>query len=131
MFYPIFTHPSSIETPIEIYEPCNPSPCGSNAVCKTRNGAGSCACMQNYYGDPYISCRPECIQNSDCDRRKSCVNTKCVDPCIGSCGLNAECQVFYHSPVCTCRTGYSGNPNQACHVVEISKFVVMGLKTRI
>jgi hypothetical protein len=110
------------EHPIEIYRPCNPSPCGANAICKEQNGAGSCTCMKNYYGDPYISCRPECIQNSDCDRTKSCVNTKCVDPCVGACGLNAICKVSNHIPHCTCLSGYEGNAQQICRQVETSKF---------
>jgi hypothetical protein len=111
-----------LDHPIEIYRPCNPSPCGSNAECKERNGAGSCTCMSNYYGDPYISCRPECIQNSDCEKTKSCVNTKCVDPCPGTCGLNAECRVYSHSPHCTCISGYEGDARQICSMkIEISK----------
>lgn len=103
----------------EIPEPCNPSPCGSNAICKERNGAGSCTCMQDYFGDPYVSCRPECVQNSDCPYDKSCVNTKCVDPCIGTCGLNAECRVHNHAPTCTCVNGFVGNPSLACHLLVI------------
>lgn len=66
--------------------PCNPSPCGANAICKERNGAGSCSCIPDYFGDPYSGCRPECIQDSECDRTRACVNNKCVDPCIGVCG---------------------------------------------
>lgn len=111
-----------VEKPIEIYRPCNPSPCGANALCHERNGAGSCTCMPNYYGDPYISCRPECIQNSDCERHKACENTKCVDPCVGSCGLNAECRVLFHSPHCYCLSGYTGEATQRCHIIKTSKF---------
>jgi hypothetical protein len=108
--------------PIEIYRPCSPSPCGANALCNERDGAGSCTCMKNFFGDPYISCRPECIQNSDCDRSKACENTKCVDPCIGSCGLNAECRVLFHTPQCHCKYGYTGDATQICYTVAISKF---------
>lgn len=97
--------------------PCNPSPCGANAVCLERNGAGSCSCMPNYFGNPYISCKPECIQNSDCPYDKSCINTKCIDPCsIGACGLNAECRVSYHTPMCHCIAGYTGNPSSKCYI---------------
>jgi hypothetical protein len=105
----------------EVREPCNPSPCGSNAICKERNGAGSCTCMKDYFGDPYISCRPECVQNSDCARTKACVNMKCVNICDGACGLNAECHVANHNPVCQCIAGYTGNPSQACHQIPPSK----------
>jgi len=79
--------------PVEFPEPCNPSPCGANAVCKERNGAGSCTCLPEYSGDPYTGCRPECVLNTDCSKARACVRNKCVDPCPGTCGLNAECRV--------------------------------------
>lgn len=119
--YFYYSMPILLVKPIEIYRPCNPSPCGANAICSERNGAGSCTCMQDYFGDPYISCRPECIQNSDCDRSRACVNKKCVDPCPGSCGLNADCIVRFHSPHCQCYDGYSGDARQICSIIEISK----------
>lgn len=97
-------------------EPCNPSPCGSNAVCNERNGAGSCTCLPDYTGDPYDGCRPECVQNSDCPHSKACTNNKCKDPCVGACGLNAQCQVFNHQPSCSCLSGYTGNPLTSCYV---------------
>lgn len=103
-------------------DPCSPSPCGSNAICKKRNGAGSCICMQNYYGDPYIGCRPECIQNTDCPTDKACFNTKCENPCVGTCSINAECRVINHVPVCSCVAGYMGDPLVNCYrKPEISK----------
>lgn len=101
--------------------PCNPSPCGSNAICKEYNKAGSCTCLPEYFGDPYVSCRPECVTNSDCNREKTCINNKCKNPCIGACGINAECQVINHSPNCICLPGYEGNPTISCHVTVISK----------
>lgn len=96
------------------HQPCNPSPCGPNAVCRERNGAGSCVCLDDFYGDPYVGCRPECVMNTDCTRDKSCFNNKCVDPCSGSCGQNTECRVTNHAPSCYCLPGYSGNPLHAC-----------------
>lgn len=99
--------------------PCNPSPCGANAVCKERNNAGSCICLPEYFGDPYTGCRPECILNTDCPRDKSCVNNKCKDPCPGMCGLYSECRVNNHAPACFCMEGYIGNPIVACHIPVI------------
>ena len=106
-----------IVTPIqdEKQEPCNPSPCGANAVCRERNGAGSCTCLPEYFGDPYTGCRPECVTNTDCPRDKACVNNKCKDPCPGVCGLNAECHVANHSPSCSCISGFIGDPFTSCH----------------
>lgn len=98
----------------EVRNPCVPSPCGANAVCKERNGAGSCLCLPEYFGDPYIECRPECVLNSDCSMTKACVNNKCKNPCPGVCGVNAQCQVVNHSPSCTCLPGYIGNPLSSC-----------------
>lgn len=105
----------------EVREPCNPSPCGANAECRERNGAGSCTCLPEYFGDPYTGCRPECVQNSDCDRSKACVNNKCKDPCPGVCGINAECRVQNHAPICLCLIGYEGDPTRSCQLTEIGK----------
>ena len=112
-------HP--VEAPLN---PCNPSPCGANAVCKERNGAGSCTCLPEYTGDPYAGCRPECVLNTDCDRAKACVRNKCVDPCPGTCGLNAECRVVNHAPSCSCLPGYTGNPLSSCHLPPPSKTIL-------
>lgn len=110
------------EPPVEIATPCEPSPCGANAVCKERNGAGSCSCVLEYFGDPYVGCRPECVSNSDCDRSKACFNQKCRDPCPGVCGSNAECHVVNHSPSCVCIAGYTGNPLSGCREPPKRKF---------
>lgn len=106
-----------VNIPPEIPMPCNPSPCGVNAVCKERGGAGSCLCVSEYHGDPYVECRPECVLNSDCNKNKACVNNKCVDPCPGVCGINAECRVNNHIPICNCITGYTGNPSTRCNAI--------------
>uniref|UniRef100_A0A8D8VM32 Neurogenic locus Notch protein n=1 Tax=Cacopsylla melanoneura TaxID=428564 RepID=A0A8D8VM32_9HEMI len=98
-------------------DPCVPNPCGANALCRERNGAGSCVCLPEYFGDPYTGCRPECVINSDCDRSKACVNNKCRDPCIGTCGINAECRVINHAPTCSCFPGYTGDPLSSCILV--------------
>lgn len=99
--------------------PCNPSPCGANAICRERNGAGSCACLPEYFGDPYSGCRPECVQNDDCDRSRACINNKCQDPCPGACGINAECRVLNHGPNCNCFDGYTGDPHRSCALIEV------------
>lgn len=109
--------------------PCNPSPCGANAICKERNGAGSCICLPEYFGDPYTGCRPECVTNSECDRSKACVNNKCRDPCPGTCGLDAECSVINHTPSCICLPGYTGNPITACHLIPQSNTHVIQYKS--
>lgn len=74
----------------EIPMPCLSKPCGVNSVCEERNGVGSCSCMKDYFGDPYIHCRPECVLNTDCISMRACINSKCVDVCSGACGLNSR-----------------------------------------
>lgn len=100
----------------ETLTPCSPSPCGSNAICREQNGAGACQCLPEYFGNPYEGCRPECVRDSDCSSNRACARNKCVDPCPGTCGQNADCYVSYHKPTCTCRIGYTGNPYSFCSI---------------
>ncbi|KAK1134103.1 hypothetical protein K0M31_011885 [Melipona bicolor] len=93
---------------------CNPSPCGSNALCRD----GMCTCLPEYRGDPYYGCRPECVQNPDCPLDRACNRNKCFDPCTGVCGRNAECVVINHTPMCSCPDGMSGNAFTACFPVK-------------
>jgi hypothetical protein len=106
------------EYPVEISQPCSPSPCGSNALCREQNGAGACSCLEGYFGNPYEGCRPECVLNSDCPSHLACISNKCQDPCPGTCGQNAMCQVVNHLPSCTCLSGYTGDPFSICRFKE-------------
>jgi hypothetical protein len=127
-FYRFLTHLLSISLRhiyfLELAEPdvprtpCVPSPCGTNAVCKEQNGAGSCICLPEYIGNPYEGCRPECTLNSDCAASLSCIRSKCQDPCPGTCGRNAQCQVVNHLPACTCIPGYTGDPFSYCNPIQ-------------
>jgi len=101
----------------ETATPCQPSPCGANAVCREQNGAGSCSCLSEYIGNPYEGCRPECVLNTDCAPNRACIRNKCQDPCPGTCGQNADCQVVNHLPSCTCRPGHTGDPFRFCNVI--------------
>lgn len=97
-----------------ISDPCDPSPCGANSICNN----GICSCKNNYFGDAYTGCRPECTMNSDCSPNKACINTKCIDPCPGTCGQDARCDVSNHIPSCSCPQGYSGDPFLACRRIQ-------------
>lgn len=105
--------------PSEIVSPCVPSPCGANAICKEHQRAGSCVCLQDYIGNPYLGCRPECTLNSDCPANKACIGNKCKDPCPGVCGQNADCQVINHLPSCVCRANFKGDPFVFCSPIII------------
>lgn len=110
--------PVQQDAPREPISPCTPSPCGANAICKEQNGAGSCTCIEDHFGNPYEGCRPECVLNSDCASNRACIRNKCQDPCPGTCGQNADCQVVNHLPSCTCWTGYEGDPFRYCNVQQ-------------
>lgn len=102
----------------DLVAPCTPNPCGANAMCREQNNAGACQCLPEYIGNPYEGCRPECTLNSDCPSNQACIRSKCQDPCPGTCGQNALCQVVNHLPTCTCIIGYSGDPYRYCNVMR-------------
>ena len=106
--------------PIEVVQPCNPSPCGINAECSENRGAASCRCILDYVGNPYVECKPECTVNSECPRDKACINNKCGDPCPGVCGVHATCSVTNHVPLCKCDPGYTGNAFVSCTRITTS-----------
>jgi len=107
-------------TPID---PCVPSPCGPNSQCRELNDHAVCSCLSSYIGTP-PSCRPECIVSSECSQNKACVNQKCSDPCIGTCGLNTRCQVVNHNPICSCSPGYTGDPFASCNKIQRKNCIV-------
>lgn len=103
-------------------DPCNPSPCGPNSICREVNKHAVCSCKTGFIGTP-PSCRPECLISSECALDKACVTQKCVDPCPGTCGENARCQVVTHNPICSCSPGYTGDPFNRCTKI-ICKLIV-------
>lgn len=99
--------------------PCTyEKPCGRGAFCHAQDHRAICKCPSGYNGNPLIACIPPsestigCKSNSDCTLSESCVNELCVNPC--NCGVDAECHVANHHPVCHCKPGYSGNPQFGC-----------------
>ncbi len=82
-----------------------------------------CSCIQDYVGDPYTACGPECVEDSNCAYILACLGGKCRDPCPGSCGRQAECRVINHVPSCYCPEGYTGNPLSSCReIIEPREF---------
>jgi hypothetical protein len=71
--------------------------------------------MFSFIGQP-PNCRAECIGNSDCALNLACQNRKCINPCIGSCGANADCYVVSHTPMCSCLPMYTGDPFTQCYL---------------
>lgn len=101
-------------------DPCVPSPCGPNAICRVHGSTPSCSCIQHYIGRP-PNCRPECTINAECEGRYACQNEHCIDPCPGSCGAHTTCVVINHSPACSCLPGFIGDPFIACSPHQESK----------
>lgn len=93
--------------------PCDPSPCGPNSQCRMLNGNAACTCLAGYVGSP-PSCRPECVVSAECSQNRACINQKCKDPCPGTCGLHARCQVVNHNPICSCPPKMAGDPFVRC-----------------
>lgn len=116
----------NVLVPIETH-PCNPSPCGPNSQCREINGQAVCSCVPGFIGSP-PACRPECVVSSECPLNNACVNQKCVDPCPGTCGISAVCQVVNHNPICSCPQQMTGDPftrcirkKKICRVKQFSK----------
>lgn len=122
-------HAAVAERPPVYEEPinsCIPSPCGPNSQCQAHNNLAVCSCLPSYIGRS-PNCRPECTVNSDCPSSHACINQKCGNPCIGSCGSNAKCTVSSHIPLCTCDNGFTGDPFRGCYEKPQSKiFLSMG-----
>ena len=97
--------------------PCQPSPCGPNSQCRVINEQAVCSCLLGYIGSP-PQCKPECVVSSDCTSDRSCLNLKCIDPCPGTCGSGAVCNVVNHNPICSCNPGYIGDPFVRCSIEE-------------
>lgn len=39
---------------------------------------------------------------------------KCGNPCQGTCGISARCQVLNHNPICSCPPAFTGDPFIHC-----------------
>jgi len=110
----------AVEPVVEERDPCVPNPCGQNSNAPRQIGDRcDCSCLSGMLGSP-PNCRPECIFNQDCPTDKACKNQKCIDPCPGLCGVNANCRVRNHIPICVCNTGYYGDPFSQCRLITRS-----------
>lgn len=101
------------DVPVIQTNPCLPSPCGPYSICKVTNDQAICTCQPEYLGTP-PNCKPECLISSECNQQQACIKQKCRNPCEGVCGQNTECKVINHSPICSCRSQYTGDPFSKC-----------------
>lgn len=97
---------------------CSPNICGPYSVCHEINQHPVCSCQSGYIGMP-PNCRAECVVSSDCPQDKACINQKCTNPCTpGTCAENAICKVVNHNPICSCSSGFTGDPFIRCNRLE-------------
>ena len=105
--------------PVVVTEPelptqsCYPSPCGPYSVCELEGPRVVCSCQKGYFGRP-PNCHPECLVNGECPPSQACIREKCLDPCQGTCGINALCTAVNHQAICSCPPGYTGDPFETC-----------------
>lgn len=108
---------------MNITRPCAPSPCDPGIYCNVYGGhIAMCDPCSGPISISNLLCRPECLAHSDCPFNLACLGRKCRDPCPGSCGVNANCMVVNHNPVCSCPTGLVGNPFEHCSTPPPSKY---------
>lgn len=90
-----------------------PNICGQSAECYGVFHRASCRCKIGTVGNPSIACQPiSCRSNSDCPNDKSCMNSRCIEPCSPSpCNEPAECRVYQHEARCICPPGYQSTEN--------------------
>jgi hypothetical protein len=100
-----------------VTQPCNPSPCGPNSQCREINGQAVCSCVPGFIGSP-PACRPECVVSSECGQNEACSNQRCRNPCPGTCGVGARCEVVNHNPICSCPALFTGDPFVRCQDIR-------------
>ena len=102
--------------------PCSASHCGSNSDCILTEHGPICRCKAGYVGIA-PNCKPEpqstndeCRDDYQCPELLACVNSTCVNPCVGACGVLSRCRVYLHRAKCFCPQGFHGDPRVRCSV---------------
>lgn len=114
--------PRKIATIPPRMNPCDPSPCGPYSQCHEVNQHAVCSCQTDFIGMP-PNCRPECVVSSECAQDKACLNQQCKTPCVADvCAPNAICRVVNHNAICSCSSGFTGDPFIECSRVESKIF---------
>lgn len=52
--------------------------------------------------------------SNECPQDKSCIQQRCEDGCLGTCGIGARCQTVNHNPICSCPPGFTGDAFIRC-----------------
>ena len=79
------------------------------------SGMACCCCIVLLLCCPDPPPQPECTRDPDCPVDLACISEHCLDPCSAkTCGKNAACSVTRHTAVCTCLSGFIGDPASVC-----------------
>ncbi|KAJ8664368.1 hypothetical protein QAD02_006030 [Eretmocerus hayati] len=100
--------------------------CGVDKTCQLKGGLLQCLCSPSDSNmTPDCRMRPlipnsYCFVPDDCPNHQMCVKEKCRNPCDNvTCGMNAECFVKDHEPVCLCKNGFKGDPYLWCETTKL------------
>jgi len=91
---------------VEAPDPCNPSPCGPNAISRPsgvgRSARCTCTCPPGHFGDPNVSCtKGECQRDEECQDDEACQDHYCVKVCKpATCQKDFFCRPRRHVAVC-------------------------------
>ncbi len=107
-------------------DPCiELTPCVAPSTCRVIDSSPirfmTCVCPDGYVSTDDGGCATlppivsGCEKDDECPESTACINAVCRDPC--ACGLNAHCEIVNHRPVCTCNTGYYGDPKIRCDIL--------------
>ncbi len=105
------------EVACNAFNPCK-SPAKCNLIETTPVKTLVCSCPDGYITNGQGACVTlpplvsGCENDDECSESDACINALCKDPC--ACGLNANCQVINHRPICTCNPNFYGNPEIEC-----------------
>ncbi|KAK0179436.1 hypothetical protein PV327_005188 [Microctonus hyperodae] len=60
----------------------------------------------------------KCESDKDCSKIHQCIGSECLNPCPGSCGIEALCYVTNQTISCECPRCYVGDPHKKCETRE-------------
>lgn len=101
-------------------------PCATPAVCEVSPTLPVrtmlCTCPPGYVSSGGGICKPTttvsdavCVIDNNCTANHACVSSVCQNPC--NCGVNSDCLIKDHKPVCACRPGFIGDAINGCYEI--------------
>lgn len=106
---------------------CQNNICGRYSLCHSVKGRPVCSCLPGFFGKPpHCGYDNSCMDSNDCVSNETCIEDKCINPCeMGICGKNSLCTVINHNMICSCESGYVGNPFKGCKPMPRELFLLI------